>query len=558
MSEVFDIADSFVDALVDHDPIAATFIGVAGHDHLMSDFSPDSAEEMAQIERRTLAAVRAAPTRTERERLCRDTVIDEMESGLALHDAGEHLRALNILHSPVQSIRMVFDMMPRSTIEHWSNIARRLEKVPETVQTYRKTLETGVSRGLTASRRQTVGCAEQARTWSGQSGGNSFFDGIADQFEQSGLDNPTLQSDLERAARSANEAYADLAAYLESEYMNSAVDQDGVGHDRYALHSRSYNGVDLDLEETYNWGWEQLAWVRSEMQKAADAIKPGATIDEAIDLLDSDPSRSIEGEEEFRQWMQDLQDRTIAELEGAHFDLAEPVKRIEALIAPPGGALAMYYTGPSEDFSRPGRTWYPTGGKTRFPLWGEVSIAYHEGVPGHHFQIATTKSLSDELSRYQRLIAGTSGYVEGWALYAERLMGELGYLDNPDYYMGMLDAQALRSVRVIIDIGMHLGLSIPGDAEFHPGEPWSPDLGDEMMNDYVHFPKEFTASEIDRYLGLPAQAISYKVGERVWLEARRRAQESQGSSFNLKEWHNKALRLGPMGLAQMQREMAKT
>ncbi len=558
MSEVFDIADSFVDALVDHDPIAATFIGVAGHDHLMSDFSPDSAEEMAQIERRTLAAVRAASAKTERERLCRDTVIDEMESGLALHDAGEHLRALNILHSPVQSIRMVFDMMPRTTTEHWSNIARRMEKVPETVRTYRKTLETGVSRGLTASRRQTAGCAEQARTWSGKSGGNSYFGGLADQFEKSGLDNPSLQSDLERAARSANEAYADLAAYLESEYMNSAVDQDGVGRDRYALHSRSYNGVDLDLEETYNWGWEQLAWVRSEMQKAADAIKPGSTIDDAIDLLDSDPSRSIEGEEEFRQWMQDLQDRTIAELEGAHFDLAEPVKRIEALIAPPGGALAMYYTGPSEDFSRPGRTWYPTGGKTRFPLWREVSIAYHEGVPGHHFQIATTKSLSDELSRYQRLIAGTSGYVEGWALYAERLMGELGYLDNPDYYMGMLDAQALRSVRVIIDIGMHLGLSIPGDAEFHPGEPWSPDLGDEMMNDYVHFPKEFTASEIDRYLGMPGQAISYKVGERVWLDARRRAQESHGPSFNLKEWHNKALRLGPMGLAQMQREMAKT
>ncbi len=557
MSEVFDIADGFVDALVDHDPIAATFIGVAGHDHLMSDFSPDSAEEMAQIERRTLAAVRAASPETERERLCRDTVIDEMESGLALYDAGEHFRALNILHSPVQSIRMVFDMMPRATIDDWSNIARRLEKVPETVQTYRKTLETGVSRGLTASRRQTAGCAEQAQTWSGKSGGNSYFDGIADQFENSGLDNSTLQSDLQRAARAANEAYAGLAAYLESDYMNSAVDQDGVGHDRYALHSRSYNGVDLDLEETYNWGWEQLAWVRSEMQKAAEAIRPGATINEAIDLLESDTTRSIEGEEEFRRWMQDLQDRTIAELEGTHFDLAEPVKRIEALIAPPGGALAMYYTGPSEDFSRPGRTWYPTGGKTRFPLWREVSIAYHEGVPGHHFQIATTKSLSDELSRYQRLIAGTSGYVEGWALYAERLMGELGYLDNPDYYMGMLDAQALRSVRVIIDIGMHLGLSIPGDAEFHPGEPWSPDLGNEMMNDYVHFPKEFTASEIDRYLGMPGQAISYKVGERVWLAARRSAQESQGSSFNLKEWHNKALRLGPMGLAQMQREMAK-
>ena len=557
MSEVFDVADGFVDALVNHDPISATFIGVAGHDDRMTDYSPDSAEEMARIERRTLATIRAVSPQNERERLCRDTVIDEMECGLALHDEGEHFRGLNILHSPVQSIRMVFDMMPRATVDHWANIARRMEQVPDTVKSYRETLQTGVSRGLTASKRQTAGCADQAHIWSGETGGNSFFGGIADEFGKSGLDSASLKSDLESAAHSANEAYADLARYLRDDYMKSAVDKDGVGHDRYALHARSYNGAELDLEETYRWGWEQLAWVRSEMQKAAAAIDPGASIDEAIELLDSDPSRSIEGEEEFRQWMQDLQDRTISELDGTHFDLAEPVKRIEALIAPPGGALAMYYTGPSEDFSRPGRTWYPTGGKNRFPLWREVSIAYHEGVPGHHFQIATTKSLSDELSRYQRLIAGTSGYVEGWALYAERLMGELGYLDNPDYYMGMLDAQALRSVRVIIDIGMHLGLSIPSDSEFHPGESWSPDLGNEMMNDYVHFPKEFTDSEIDRYLGLPGQAISYKVGERVWLEARRSATETQGPAFNLKEWHNKALRLGPMGLDQMQREMAK-
>ena len=366
MSEVFDIADGFVDALVNHDPISATFIGVAGHDDRMSDYSPDSAEEMAQIERRTLATIRAVSPQNERERLCRDTVIDEMECGLALHDEGEHLRGLNILHSPVQSIRMVFDMMPRATVDHWANIARRMEQVSDTVKSYRETLQTGVSRGLTASKRQTAGCADQAHIWSGQTDGNSFFGGIADEFGKSGLDSASLKSDLERAAHSANEAYADLARYLRDEYMKSAADKDGVGHDRYALHARSYNGAELDLEETYRWGWEQLAWVRSEMQKAAVAIDPGATIDEAIELLDSDRSRSIEGEEEFRQWMQDLQDRTISELDGTHFDLAEPVKRIEALIAPPGGALAMYYTGPSEDFSRPGRTWYPTGGKNRF------------------------------------------------------------------------------------------------------------------------------------------------------------------------------------------------
>jgi len=273
-------------------------------------------------------------------------------------------------------------------------------------------------------------------------------------------------------------------------------------------------------------------------------------------FLESEPGRAVEGVEPFREWMQQLQDRTIDELSGVHFDIPAPVRRIEAMIAPPGGALAMYYTGPSEDFSRPGRTWYPTGGQTRFPLWGEVSIAYHEGVPGHHFQIATTKYLADELSRFQRLLGGTSGYVEGWALYAEKLMGELGYLENPDYYLGMLRAQAMRSVRVIVDIGMHLGLKIPASERFHPGDTWDAQLGDIFARERSQFPLAFMQSEVTRYLGTPGQAISYKVGERCWLEAREDSKRRHGPAFELKAWHAAALNLGPMGLAQMQRELA--
>ena len=146
------------------------------------------------------------------------------------------------------------------------------------------------------------------------------------------------------------------------------------------------------------------------------------------------------------------------------------------MIAPPGGAAAMYYTGPSEDFSRPGRTWYPTQGRTTFPLWREVSTCYHEGVPGHHLQVAQVKYLSEQLSRYQRAFGFLSGHGEGWALYAERLMGELGYLDDPAYELGMLGAQAMRAVRVIVDIGMHLELPIPASERYHPGETWTGEL----------------------------------------------------------------------------------
>ena len=217
--------------------------------------------------------------------------------------------------------------------------------------------------------------------------------------------------------------------------------------------------------------------------------------------LESDPNRAIEGVDTFRHWLQDLMDRTIAELDGTHFDIPEPVKRVEAMIAPPGGAAAMYYTGPSEDFSRPGRTWYPTLGKTRFPLWGEVSICYHEGVPGHHLQIAQVRYLADRLSRYQRTLAGSSGHAEGWALYAERLMGELGYLDDPAYELGMLRAQAMRAVRVVVDIGMHLELPIPERERYHGGETWTPELALPFVIERSWFPEDFMRSEVDRYLG---------------------------------------------------------
>ena len=227
------------------------------------------------------------------------------------------------------------------------------------------------------------------------------------------------------------------------------------------------------------------------------------------------------------------------------------------MIAPPGGAAAMYYTGPSEDFARPGRTWYPTLGKTRFPLWGEVSICYHEGVPGHHLQIAQVRYLADTLSRYQRTLAGTSGHAEGWALYAERLMGELGYLDDPAYELGMLRAQAMRAVRVVVDIGMHLELAIPEGERYHPGETWTPDLALPFVIERSKFPPDFMASEVDRYLGLPGQAISYKIGERVWLGARDAARERGGAAFDLKEFHRRALDLGPMGLDQLDAELAR-
>ena len=557
MSTVFDIADRYVERVAELSPISATYMGVPGHDHELDDFSPEASRAEAELDRATLSELEAAPVEDERDRIARDAMADSLGLNLDRYDADEHLRSLSMIHSPIHGVRRIFDLMPRQSEEHWSNVASRMSQIPQAMASYRRTLDEGLRRGLTAARRQAVETADHCDVWSGAADGHSsFFQGLAEAYRQSQDTSDALLSDLEAAARTADAAAAEMARYLRETYAPGAAERDAVGQERYSLAARAYNGIELDLEETYRWGWEQLAWVESEMEKTAQRIAPGQDVRAAKELLETDPALAIEGEEAFREWMQELQDRTIAELDGAHFDIPEPVKRIEAMIAPPGGALAMYYTAPSEDFSRPGRTWYPTGGKTRFPLWSEVSIAYHEGVPGHHFHLGATVYLSDRLSRFQRLLGGTSGHTEGWALYAERLMGELGYLEDPGYYLGMLSGQSLRSIRVIIDIGMHLELEIPDHQEFHPGERWTPQLGLDFIRQKSLFPPDFVASEVSRYLGIPGQAISYKVGEREWLAAREESKRLRGASFDLKEWHTRALELGPMGLAQMRRELS--
>jgi len=556
MTAIYDIASDYVDAVAALDPIAATMMGVQGHDSEIGDYSPEGIAAQDGLRRKTLARLAAAPIENERDRIAKEALEDVLTLRGDLFEAGDQYR-LSGFRNATTTMRMVFDLMPRQSAEDWRNIAERLKKLPGGLAAFRVTIEEGQRKGIASARRQVSEAIRQAGAYGGSAGSPSFFDGLAEAFEQSGVESGALAAEIRAGADTAAAAYRDLARHLEEQFMDGAVDRDGVGRDLYQLSSRVFNGTSLDLEDTYRWGWDELHRIEDEMRATCARILPGATIEETKQFLEVEPDRAIEGVEKFRLWMQDLQDRTIGELDGTHFDIPAPLRKIEAMIAPPGGALAMYYTGPSEDFSRPGRTWYPTGGKTRFPLWGEVSIAYHEGVPGHHFERATAKYLAGELSRFQRLMGGTSGYVEGWALYAERLMGELGYLENPDYYLGMLRAQAMRAVRVIVDIGMHLELPIPRGEPFHPGETWNAALGQEFCLARSQFPPDFMQSEVIRYLGMPGQAISYKVGERCWLEAREASRQRKGDAFDLKEWHRAALNLGPMGLAQMQRELAR-
>jgi len=166
-------------------------------------------------------------------------------------------------------------------------------------------------------------------------------------------------------------------------------------------------------------------------------------------------------------------------------------------------------------------------------------------------------TLAGELSTFQTNIGSVNANSEGWALYAERLMDELGYLADPAARLGYLEAQMRRAIRVIIDIGMHLRLALPSDAPLAAGQTWTPELGREFMGAHTARDDDFLESEIVRYLGIPAQAICYKLGERAWLAGRAAAQAARGADFDLRTWHTSALALGSLGLADLTDELSR-
>jgi len=546
------IADAYVATSATLDPLAATAMGIAGHDHEMTDLSPAGHAARAEAARSTLVALDAHAPSDATDEVTLAAMQERLGLELELDAAGETLADLNNIASPVQGLRDVFDLMPTGSIEGWENIAARLGALPDAVDGYVESLRESAARGRVAAIRQVRDAIAQAGELADPT--TSFFtsfvhgpavDIVLDDSSSCSL----VRAELERGATAARAAYATLTAFLRDELAPQAPAADAAGRDRYALWSRYFLGATVDLEETYQWGLEELARVVDEQERVAAQIAgPGATVDQAVAVLDADPALTLHGTAELRAWMQETSDAAIAALNGTHFDIPVPVQTLECLIAPTHNG-GIYYTGPSDDFSRPGRMWWSVPPSvTTFNTWREKTTVYHEGVPGHHLQVGQAVYQRDTLNTWRRLASWTSGHGEGWALYAERLMADLGFLDNPGDRLGMLDGQRMRAARVVLDIGVHLGLAAPAR---WGGGTWDADKAWTFLRANVNMPEAFVRFELHRYLGWPGQAPSYKIGQRLWEQARddaAAATRARGEAFDLREFHARALNLGSLPL----------
>ena len=540
-SPIFALSDSYVEKSARLSPMASTYLGIADLNDQLDDFSIAGRAVEADLSRATLAELDKLEPIDEIDRVAKSVMQERLTSSLQLHDSFESHISFNVLTSPPADIRQVFEMMPKESATDFDNIAKRLLAVDKAHLSWISTIDTLAKKGKTVAQRQIDGIAKQLESYA-----DGGYAAMAKSFDPDGK-YPAIHEAAKAAARSS----AETATYLRGTYMALATPNDAVGAERYAAWARYYTGADLDLRATYEWGLADLAQITERMWKVAAKIKPDAkTLREVADYLDNAPEYKIHGKDAIIKKLLDFTQAAVTQLDGTHFDIDDRMKFCDARIAPEGSASAPYYMSPSEDMSRPGTTWLPLLGKDEVSWWHLASTWYHEAVPGHHLQVATSVLERDRLSRFQRFGAWISGYGEGWALYAERFMDDLGAFDEPGIEMGFLSAQALRATRIVIDIGMHLGYTDEN------GRVWDAVSGREALMNKALLDEHHATSETDRYLGWPGQAISYKVGEREWIAARENAKKRLGAEFSLKRFHAHALKIGPMGLDTFGQELA--
>lgn len=541
------VANAYTEKLLELDPSFATELGRPGRESEYGDYSPTGFDAKAEAARLTLATLVQLTPHDDVDAVTLHAMQERLGLELEQHATGWPLAELNNIASPAQNIRAIFDVMPQATATDWEHISARLANVPGAVAGYMDSLRAGADRGLVSAQRQIHAVTEQCRRHGAPDG---FFTTLA---ATAPAELPAaLTEALAANAELARAAYAGLSEFLQRELLPAAPAKDAVGADRYALASREFLGAAVDLAETYAWGVAELDRVIAEQEAVAERIQPGAGIAEAKALLNADPARMLHGTDELLAWMQQRSDTAVAELAGTHFDIPDIMRTLECRIAPThdGG---IYYTGPSEDFSRPGRMWWSVPeGEDSFTTWAETTTVYHEGVPGHHLQVATAVHQRALLNDWRRNVCWVSGHGEGWALYAERLMDELGYLADPGDKMGMLDGQRMRAARVVFDIGVHLELPVP--PRWGTGS-WTAEKGLEFLRANLDISEGQLDFEFHRYLGWPGQAPSYKIGQRLWEDIRSARAARDGAAFSLRDFHTQALNLGSVGLETLRQAL---
>jgi uncharacterized protein (DUF885 family) len=357
-SEVFAFASDLVDRDAELDPVFATGAGISGYDHLLTDFSPEHVAKSIDVTRSSLEGLARLEATDDVDRIAIAVMHERLTARLGLLESGEAVRVFGVLSSPLSEVRQAFELMATDSSDDLDVIVQRLGRVPAALASWRPTLEELAEKGQLPSRRHVVGVAEQATT---------YAEGTYENFVRRVAPSAEEQSAIMQAAVAADLACGELAAWLAQTLAPLAGEDDASGLDRYRAWSQYWNGAELDFDELYAWGYEDLRRLNARMWEIArEVVSDPTSLVDAADFFDNDPARRIEGTDELLRRLIGFTTKAVEELDGVHFDIDPRIRFCDARLAPEGSAAAPYYIGPSEDLSRPGTTWFPALGKTTF------------------------------------------------------------------------------------------------------------------------------------------------------------------------------------------------
>ncbi len=534
------VADEYVAALAPVDPDAAAVAGVEPSSPFPG-FGPDDFDLRRAATDRALAALTSESAVGSAEMALAAALRERLASDNSLDDDGFTQSLLAPLATPVHAIRSVLDALPTTTTADWQALAGHLHGIGPALDAYRATLTRSAHRGRIAAPRLISGVAGQCRGWIADDG---YYAGLVGRAPD---DVRAAVADGVAAARAGTAAFV---GFLCDELLPRSDRDERAGRERYARTAAAFLGAEVDLDETYDWGWAELDRIGAEIDRLARDLHPDG-FQAAATALDADPRRRLVDPADVQMWLNAGVARIADELDGVHLDLA-PQARVPVCRISTSGSGVMYYAPPDPGLTRPGQVWWTAEPGAVVHTWRETTTLHHEGVPGHHTQI-TAALTSAGLHPWQRALCHVHGYAEGWAHHAEEWAGEIGLLDDPGDRLGMLLGQAWRAARIVIDAGLHLDLPVPRGRLVEFGSPrrWTVDLGVAYLSRVSGISPAMAGFEVERYLGWPAQALAFRVGARLFADIKAAAEAAAGPAFDPRAFHNQLLAAGPMGLAPL-------
>ena len=541
--------DARWEALMQTYPEWATFVGDHRWGDRLHDASPAAIAAEFDAARQVLAQARAIPRQglSARDRTSLDIFVHGLEERLRTEPfVGYRSMSLGALGGFQTGFAGLLRAVPVTNREQVEQALARMAAYPRRVDQELVLLREGLALRWVPPREVLERVLAQI---DGQLAPALDQSPFFDPFTRLGKDIPAAEQDaLKARGRQAVDeqvlpALRRLRAFVADEYWPAAPPSGALGTypggaDVYAHEVRSNTTTELGPAQIHAIGLRELARLRGEMEAVMKEVKFEGDFAAFVKVLNTDPKFFHTGPEALLAGYRDIAKRIDPELPKLFAELPRAPYGVRAMPAHQGSDAAEYYDGPALDGSQPG--WFNANAqawKTR-PIWGMETLVAHETVPGHHLQIARAVELG-ELPKFRRG-GGFTVYGEGWALYAETLGFDLGLYKDPYSRFGHLQWQAFRAARLVVDTGIH-------------AMGWSRQRAIDFMVERTGEKPDFVASEVDRYMSWPGQALAYMIGQLKIVELRDRAKVRLGERFDIRKFHQVVLDQGSVPLPMLER-----